>query len=136
MRAPFAVSYCGMRARALVVPAILLAAIGCALLGFGPVTSVIQGWAVSASDQRPLPQAEVCAFGLDTICVRADRHGKYSLRLTEQTVWLRFRWGSLPMAMSDTLRVTPPQKYTVSCGLTDRLVLSERPLPCQPVTGH
>jgi hypothetical protein len=98
--------------------------------------SLIEGWAVTADGQDPLPQAEVCSFGKDTVCVRADRNGRYTLRLTAQTVWLRFRWGRLPMAMTDTLQLVPPQKYTVSCALSNLLVLSDRPQPCQPVTGR
>jgi hypothetical protein len=125
-----------MRARPAVIVASALLASGCALLGFGPKTSLIQGMAVAADDQQPLPQAEVCSFGQDTVCVRADRHGRYRLRLKAQTVWLRFRWGSWPMAMSDTLALEPPQSYTVSCALSNLLVLSERPQPCQPVVDR
>jgi len=120
----------------LLFPAVAIAAAGCALLGFGPKLSRIEGWAVAADDQAPLPQAEVCSFGQDTICVRADSKGRYSLYLTAQTVWLRFRWGTLPLAVTDTIQVVPPQKYTVSCALSGRLVLAEHPQPCQPVTGR
>lgn len=114
----------------------ILVAGGCALLGFGPKMSLIEGWAVTADGQQPLPQAEVCSFGRDTVCVRADRKGRYALRLRAQSSWLRFRWGSLPMAMTDTIEIVPPQKYTVSCALRNVMVLSERPQPCQPVTAR
>jgi hypothetical protein len=87
----------------------------------------------SIEDQAPLPQAEVCALGLDTTCVRADSKGRYSLSLPEQTLVLRFRFGALTAAGSDTIRLTPPQAYTVNCALSNRLVLSDNPVPCQPV---
>jgi hypothetical protein len=125
-----------MRPRASLVAMLALAASGCALLGFGPKTSLIQGLAVAAEDQQPLPQAEVCSFGRDTVCVRADSKGRYRLRLTAQTTWLRFRWGTLPIAVSDTLEVAPPENYTVSCALSNVFVLSARLQPCQPVAGR
>lgn len=109
---------------------------GCALLGFGPETSVIDGWVYSAERQEPLPRAEVCAFGVDTVCVRADRQGHYRVRLGAQTLVLRFRFGSLPPAMSDTVHVIPPAPLTVNCALTSRLVVTDHALPCQPVAGR
>jgi hypothetical protein len=90
----------------------------------------------SAELQTPLPQAEICAMGIDTICVRADRAGHYSFSLTEQTVVLRFRYGALPPAASDTIQIVPPQPYTLNCALSDRLILSDKPVPCQPVPGR
>jgi len=105
---------------------------GCALLGFGPPTSVIEGHVYLADDGSTVPHAEVCAFGLDTSCVRADARGHYRLRRTQQTLVLRFRAGQLPPAISDTLRLTPPEQYTVDCAISGRLVISDRPLPCQP----
>jgi hypothetical protein len=108
---------------------------GCYLF-FGPPTSRVGGWVYDLDTQEPLPRAEVCAFGLDTICVRADGRGAYSMRLSEQTVVFRFRYGALPPAASDTIRLVPPQRYTVSCAISNRLVLSDRPVPCQPVRGR
>lgn len=104
---------------------------GCALLGLGPPVSTIEGDVFLADQGVRIPYAEICAFGIDTTCVRADAQGHYRLRLTEQTIVLRFRAGQLPMAVSDTLRLQPPTRYGVSCGITDRLVISDRPLPCQ-----
>jgi hypothetical protein len=90
----------------------------------------------SLENQAPLPQAEVCAFGLDTTCVRTDSRGRYSLSLTEQTVVFRFRYGALQPAASDTIRVLPPQRYTVNCSITNRMIVSDQPVPCQPVPGR
>lgn len=105
---------------------------GCALLGFGPPTGIIEGNVFFAESGTPVPHAEVCLFGMDTTCVRADRGGDYRVRVTEQTIVLRFRSGQLPPAGSDSLRVIPGSRSRVDCGLSQRLVISDRPLPCQP----
>lgn len=115
------------------LPLALLAG-GCVL--FGPPTTVVEGWIYAIDEQRPLPRAEVCAFGLDTTCVRANGDGHYRIKLVEQIVVLRFRYGSLPPAASDTLRIVPPGRLTLNCGLTSRLVLTDSALPCQPVPGR
>ena len=120
-----------MRSRHLLALPLALVAAGCTL--FGPPTTLIEGLIYAIEEQRPLPRAEVCAFGLDTTCVRADGEGHYRIRLLEQTVVLRFRFGSLPPAVSDTLSVVPPGRITINCGLTSRLVLSDEPLPCQRI---
>jgi hypothetical protein len=104
---------------------------GCALLGFGPPVAVVEGSVLLAEDMTPLGQAEVCAFGIDTTCVRADQRGRYRLRLTAQTIALRFRAGNLTPATSDTLRLVPPERYTLDCAISGRLVISDRPVPCQ-----
>ena len=113
-----------------VLPGALIA-VGCTL--FGPPTTLIEGWIYAVDERRPLPRAEVCAFGIDTTCVRANAEGHYRIRIEDQIVVLRFRYGSLPPAASDTLRIVPPGRLTVNCGLTSRLVLTDNALPCQPV---
>jgi len=104
-------------------------------MGFGPPTAVIEGTVYLADDGSTLGHAEVCAFGLDTTCVRADGAGRYRLRRTEQSVSLRFRAGQLTAA-TDTLRVLPPGRYQVDCAISGRLVISDRPPPCQPAPGR
>jgi len=113
-----------------------LALTGCALLGFGPPTGIVEGTVFAAEAGTPIPHAEVCAFGTDTICVRADAEGAYRVRLAEQTVVLRFRSGQLPPAASDSLHVAPSGRFRVDCGISGRLVISDRPLPCQPPPGR
>lgn len=108
---------------------------GCALLGFGPPTGLVEGNVFLAETGRPLPRAEVCAFGMDTTCIRADDEGHYRIRISEQTLVLRFRSAQLPPAASDSIRVTPPGRYQVDCGISNRLVISDRPLPCRPPPG-
>jgi hypothetical protein len=109
---------------------------GCALLGFGQPTGIVEGDVFLVESAEPIPHAEVCAFGLDTTCVRANEQGHYRIRLPEQTIMLRFRSGQLTPAASDTLRVTPPGRYQVDCGISGRLVISDRPLRCQPPPGR
>jgi hypothetical protein len=121
-----------MHSRYLFALALTSAVTGCALLGFGPKTALVEGTVYLADDGTPVPHAEVCAFGLDTTCVRADEAGHYRMRRTEQTVTLRFRVGQLPPAASDSLRVVPPGRYQVDCAVSSRLVISDRPQPCHP----
>lgn len=125
-----------MQSPTLLVLALTFLGSGCALLGFGPPTSRIVGWVYSLEGEVPLPRADVCALGRDTTCVRADGKGRYALKLTAQTVVLRFRYGSLPPAESDSIHLRPPQGYTVNCALTNRLVLSDRAVACQPVAAR
>jgi hypothetical protein len=123
-----------MQFRTILTVALVIPTAGCYLF-FGPPRSRIQGWVYAGDLQTPLPRAEVCALGLDTVCVRADTRGHYSLSLTKQAVVFRFRFGSLQPAVSDTIHLDPPSPYAVNCALTDQLVLSDRPVPCQPVPG-
>jgi hypothetical protein len=109
---------------------------GCALLGFGPPTGIVEGQVFSAGSGAPIPHAEVCVFGMDTTCVRADSRGQYRVRLPEQIIVLRFRAGQLPPAGSDTLHVTLASRITVDCGISERLVITDRLLPCQPRPGR
>jgi hypothetical protein len=124
-----------MQSRTVLIVALCALSAGCYLF-FGPPRSRIRGLVYSVEQQAPLPRAEICALGLDTICVRADGKGRYSLSLPEQTIVLRFRFGALTPAASDSIRLLPPAPVTVNCALSSRLVLSERPVPCQPVPGQ
>jgi hypothetical protein len=121
-----------MQSRSLIVLAATLTLTGCALLGFGPETAVVEGTVYLADDGSGIPHAEVCAFGLDTTCVRADAKGHYRLRRAAQTVALRFRAGQLHPAISDSLQLVPPGRYRVDCAISGRLVISDRPQLCQP----
>jgi len=125
-----------MQSRFLLALASALALSGCALLGFGPPTTMIEGDVYLADDGSLIPYAEVCAFGMDTTCVRADEHGHYRLRRRQQTIVLRFRAGTLTPAVSDTLHLVPPGQITVDCAISGTLVLSDRPLPCQPAPAR
>jgi len=109
---------------------------GCALLGFGPPTGIVEGTVFYADDGTPIAFGEVCVFGMDTTCVRADDKGHYRIRLPEQTMVLRFRAGQMPPAVSDTIRIQPPDRYQVDCGLQRRMVISDNPLPCQRPAGR
>lgn len=124
-----------MQSRFLLALAATAALTGCALLGFGPKMALVEG-TVYLADGSLVPHAEVCAFGLDTTCVRADEKGHYRMRRVEQTVSLRFRAGQLTPATSDTLRVVPPGRYQVDCAISGRLVISDRPQPCQPTPAR
>jgi hypothetical protein len=125
-----------MQSRHLLALAATAALTGCALLGFGPKTALVEGTVYLADSGTPVPHAEVCAFGLDTTCVRADENGRYRMRRMEQTISLRFRAGQLPAAASDSLRVVPPGRYQVDCAISGRLVISDRPQPCQPAPAR
>ena len=110
-----------------------LATGGCALLGFGPPTGVIEGWVQQAPSFTPAAFAEVCVYGADTLCKRTDRNGHYRFRLTEQTVWLHFRFGNQHPHRSESFSIVTGSRIEVSCALADRLVVSTDPVPCLPV---
>lgn len=114
------------------LPVLLPALAGCALLGFGPPTGTIQGTVQQAPSYLPAPFAEVCVFGADTVCVRADRDGHYKLRLTEQAFWIRFRFGNQHPHQSASLRITVGQTLEVNCALVDRVILNDDPVACLP----
>lgn len=125
-----------MRSRFLVVWTAALALSGCALLGFGPETAVVEGTVYLADDGSTIPHAEVCAFGLDTTCVRADARGSYRMHRVAQTVSLRFRAGQLHPAISDSLQLVPPGRYRIDCAISGRMIISDRPQPCQPAPAR
>jgi hypothetical protein len=120
----------------LVLAGLSMALAGCALLGFGPPTGIVEGSVFTAEAGTPIPHAEVCVFGADTVCVRANNEGRYRVRIPEQTVVVRFRSGQLTPAASDSLHVAAAGRYRVDCGISGRLVISDRPLPCQPPPGR
>jgi hypothetical protein len=122
--------------RRLVLAGLAAALTGCALLGFGPPTGVVEGTVFSAEAGAPIPHAEVCAFGTDTVCVRADARGVYRVRLRPQTVLLRFRSGELPPAAADSVTITESSRFRVDCSIAGRLVISDRPVPCLPAPGR
>ena len=106
---------------------------GCAFLGFGPPTGIIEGWVQQAPSFTPAAYAEVCVYGADTSCARADRDGHYRIRLTAQTVWVRFRFGSQHPHRTEAFPIVIGGRIEVSCALADRLVVSPDPVPCLPV---
>lgn len=105
---------------------------GCAFLGFGPPTGIVEGWVQQAPSFAPAARAEVCVYGADTVCVRADQNGHYRVRLTEQTVWLRFRLGNQHPHRTEPFPVIVGGRVEVSCAIADRLVVSPDPVPCLP----
>lgn len=110
-----------------------LATSGCALLGFGPPTGVVEGWVQQSPSFTPAAYAEVCVYGMDTLCIRANREGHYRIKLTEQTVWLRFRFGGQHPHRSEPFPIVLGGRLEVSCAIADRLVVTPDPIPCLPI---
>lgn len=114
----------------------LLATLGLCACGFRglnkPVAAQVNGHVYLAETGKPIPQAEVCAFGEDTTCVRANDNGFYRLYLTAQTVTLRFRFSRLaPPGLLHDVHVGT-NSTSIDCTLTNRPSASGQPIPCLP----
>jgi hypothetical protein len=92
---------------------------------------------VHVFEQRvPVPQAEVCLFGTDTLCVRADNNGHYwmstygSMVMDDSTVVLRFRMDGMQPAYSTQIGMRGDEKRVVNCAISNRVTLSNQPRAC------
>ncbi len=128
-----------MRMRYWLMLAASLGTAGCTFArGFkgvlAPATGQIIGAVYLASTNQPIPYAEVCAFGADTTCDRADGNGHYSLFVVPQIVTLRFRYNTTsPPGLLRDVTVTTAKPVVANCALSDRVSLNLTPVPCLPV---
>lgn len=106
---------------------------------FGPPVVTLEGDVAVFETGQPLPETEVCVFGADTVCLKADSKGHYWTQIREQTllehgaVTVRFRAPGLPLAVAELRDLTPGQKSTADCAISDRVTLAGGPLPCRPI---
>jgi hypothetical protein len=90
-------------------------------------------------EQRVLPNAEVCVFGTDTLCVATDQSGDYTAGMTAgmllegSALTVRFRAQGLPTAIAALEGVVPGEPLQVDCAISNRFTLSNRPVTCLPV---
>jgi hypothetical protein len=102
----------------------------------GPPAVKLEGQVYVVEEQRPLPNAEVCAFGADTVCVATDTQGHFrvefrsTILLQGGALTLRFRTSGLPPAVAELHNVTPGEMTRVDCGISNRLTLSTEPATC------
>ena len=102
-------------------------------------TVTFEGEVYAFEDRVPVPQAEVCLFGTDTLCVRADNKGHYwmstygSMVMDDSTVVLRFRIQGGQPAYSTQVGMTDDEKREVSCAISNRVTLSNQPRACLPI---
>ncbi len=131
-----------MRRPALIALAAAAAAVACVPGGpiyVGPPVVTLQGLVFSFEDQRPLPGAEVCVFGTDTLCVASDENGEFKAQLREimllegQALTLRFRPQGRPPAFAALTDVETGEVTRVDCGVSSRLTLSAEPAACLPL---
>jgi hypothetical protein len=93
---------------------------------------------MSFEDRQPIPQAEVCVFGADTLCVATDQKGEYlaqarsSVLLEGGRLTVRFRGQGFPTAVAELVDVAPGGTR-VDCGVSNRVTLSARPVACLPI---
>lgn len=127
-------------------PAILLTAVAaaaaCSPTGpvyLGPPRVVLSGSVQVFEAQQPIPNAEVCVFGTDTLCVATDQHGDYSAGMAQgmllegDALTVRFRVRGLPTAVAELEGVVPGEPLQVDCAISNRFALSNRPVTCLPV---
>ena len=102
-------------------------------------TVTFEGEIYVFEERVPAPQAEVCLFGADTLCVQANSKGHYwmstygSIVLEDSTVTLRFRIGGLQPAYSNQTSLSTDEKRVVSCAISNRVTLSNQPRACLPI---
>jgi len=86
--------------------------------------TTLSGSVVAFETGEPIPHAEVCVFGSDTTCVRADARGRYHARVRPGTVTVRFRSAGMPLAFVRDVAVAAGDTQ-VSCAMSGRLSLAD-----------
>jgi len=131
-----------MRRPALIAFAAAAAALACVPGGpiyLGPPLVTLQGLVFSFEDKRPLPDAEVCVFGTDTLCLASDQFGEYKAQVRDmmllegQALTVRFRPQGYPPAFAELSNLEPGEVTRVDCGISSRLTLSAEPATCFPL---
>ncbi len=124
-----------MQCRTLLVLAALWASPACwsqGRLGRTGPQATLDGSVIAFETGVPIPHAEVCVYGADTTCVRADAAGRYRARVNPGIVTVRFRVPGLPLAVARDVSAAPGAPTHVSCALSGRLALADE-TPCLPV---
>ena len=97
----------------------------------GEPVGTIRGTVFSLEDGATLARAEVCVFGSDTTCVRADDKGVYMVAWEyDEKVNVRFRITGVRPAMVEALEVVRGEIYAVDCRLSTRVSLATTPGSC------
>jgi hypothetical protein len=98
----------------------------------------VEGYAYIFEERRPIPYAEVCVFGADTLCVEGDRNGHYKAEMRRAVLLeggaltVRFRAPGLTPAYVRLEGVEPGETTTVHCSVSNRVTLSTAPRECLP----
>lgn len=100
------------------------------LMGTRVPAAILEGWVFSFEDAAPLAHAEVCVFGTDTSCVRADARGHYRTRVPAESVSVRFRTAGLPPATSPRIDLTSGERRRLDCAISDRVPVGPEPSAC------
>lgn len=105
----------------------------------GPPVVTLSGNVMSFEGMTPLPQAEVCAFGTDTLCVATDDGGHYRMAfdpvmlLEGGVLDVRFRTAGYPTAMLHLSRLTTGKWDETDCAISSRVTLTRQPVECRPI---
>ena len=106
-------------------------------MGADPVVT-FEGEVYVFETREPAGLAEVCAFGADTLCVRANERGHYWLQVRAQILLeggemtLRFRVPGMHPSAARLSEVEADSKTTVSCSISNRASFSMEPRACLP----
>jgi len=131
-----------MRHTTLVTCLITLAVAACvpgSPIYLGPPAVSLEGDVVSFEDRQPLPRAEVCVFGTDTLCVAADENGhfkaatKVEMLLEGGVLTVRFRAPGRQVAVARIDSVQVGVVTRVDCAVSNRFSVSSGPAACLPV---
>ena len=106
---------------------------------FGPPIVILVGEVQLFEERQPIPNAEVCVFGTDTLCVASDQNGSYRAEMREafllegKSLTVRFRAPGLPSALAELHDVETGDPTRLDCAISSRFTLSNRPVACLPI---
>ena len=125
-----------------VLVAVVAAAAACvpgSPLYVGPYAVVtFEGDVFVFETRQPAGLAEVCAFGTDTTCIRANEKGHYWMQIRaeilgeEGRVTLRFRVQGMDPSEVRLSNVEVDSKTIVDCSVSNRVSFSDEPRACLP----
>jgi hypothetical protein len=105
----------------------------------GPPRVLLRGIVQVFEQQQALPNAEVCVFGTDTLCVRTDQSGTYQAGMAQEmllegnSLVVRFRAQGLPTAVAEIEDIVVGETTELNCGISNRFTASTQPRACLPV---
>jgi len=103
---------------------------------FGPPIVTIEGHASALESGEPLAYAEVCVFTADTLCVAADKGGKYRAAVRISNLLeggradVRFRAPGYPTAVLALADLTEGTYSEAHCRISARVTLTRQPVAC------
>lgn len=106
---------------------------------FGPPIVTLEGQAVGLESGEPLAYTEVCVFSSDTLCIAADKNGKYRAAVLVSNLLeggradVRFRASGYPTAILELADLSEGKYSDAHCRISARVTLTRQPVACVPL---